>query len=63
MLQKAFKHDGPALVKALVHRRELSMPPTITIEQATGFSMFMLKAVISGRGDELVDLAKVNLFR
>ena len=63
MLQKAFKHDGPALVEALVHRQELSMPPTITIEQATGFGMFMLKAVISGRGDELVDLAKVNLFR
>ena len=62
-LQKAFKHDGPALVEALVHRQELSMPPTITIEQATGFGMFMLKAVISGRGDELVDLAKVNLFR
>jgi pyruvate dehydrogenase (quinone) len=39
------------------------MPPTNTIEQATGFGMFMLKAVISGRGDELVDLAKVNLFR
>jgi len=63
MLQQAFKHDGPALVEALVHRQELSMPPTITIEQATGFGMFMLKAVISGRGDELVDLAKVNLFR
>ena len=63
MLQKAFKLDGPALVEALVYRQELSMPPTITIEQATGFGMFMLKAVISGRGDELVDLAKVNLFR
>jgi hypothetical protein len=24
---------------------------------------FMLKAVISGRGNELIDLAKVNLFR
>jgi pyruvate dehydrogenase (quinone) len=63
MLQKAFKHDGPALVEAQVHRQELSMPPTITLEQVTGFGMFMLKAVISGRGDELVDLAKVNLFR
>jgi len=51
------------LVEALVHRHELSMPPTVTFEQATGFGMFMLKAVISGRGDELVDLAKVNLFR
>ena len=63
MLQKAFKHDGPALVEAVVHRQELSMPPTIKLEQATGFGLFMLKAVLSGRGDELVDLAKVNLFR
>jgi pyruvate dehydrogenase (quinone) len=63
MLQQAFKHDGPALVEVLVHRQELSMPPTITLAQATGFGVFMLKAVLSGRGDEIVDLAKVNLFR
>jgi pyruvate dehydrogenase (quinone) len=29
------------------------MPPTITFEQATGFGIFMLKAVLSGRGDEM----------
>ncbi len=63
MLQKAFQHDGPALVEVAVHRQELSMPPTITVKETTGFGLFMLKAVISGRGDELVDLAKVNLFR
>ncbi len=43
--------------------QELSMPATITLEQAHGFGMFMLKAVISGRGDELIDRAKVNLLR
>ena len=63
MLQQAFEHEGPALVEVAVHRQELSMPPTITLEQATGFGVFMLKAVLSGRGDEIVDLAKVNLFR
>jgi pyruvate dehydrogenase (quinone) len=63
MLRKAFNHDGPALVEAFVHRQELSMPPTITAAQASGFGLFMLKAVLSGRGDEIVDLAKVNLFR
>ena len=31
-LQEAFKHDGPVLVEVLVHRQELSMPPTITFE-------------------------------
>ena len=44
-------------------RQELAMPPTISLEQMTGFSLFMLKAVLSGRGDEIIDLAKVNLFR
>jgi len=63
MIAKALRHNGPALVEVLVHRQELSMPPTITLEQMTGFSLFALKAVLSGRGDEIVDLAKVNLLR
>jgi pyruvate dehydrogenase (quinone) len=63
MIIRALQHDGPALVEVLVNRQELSMPPTITFDQAKGFSLFVLRAVLSGRGDELVDLAKVNLFR
>jgi pyruvate dehydrogenase (quinone) len=39
------------------------MPPTITVEEAKGFSLFMLRAVLSGRDDEIVDLATVNVFR
>jgi len=62
-IAKALKHNGPALVEVIVSRQELSMPPTITLEQAKGFSLFMLKAVLSGRGDEIVDLARVNLSR
>ena len=63
MIAQALKHDGPVLVEVLVHRQELSMPPTITLEQMTGFSLFALKAVLSGRGNEIVDLARVNLLR
>jgi pyruvate dehydrogenase (quinone) len=63
MIAQALKHDGPALVEVIVSRQELSMPPTITLEQMKGFSLFMLKAVLSGRGDEIIDLAKINLFR
>jgi pyruvate dehydrogenase (quinone) len=59
----ALAHDGPVLVDAVVARAELAMPPSITVEMAKGFSLFMLKAVMSGRGDELVDLAKTNLWR
>jgi len=63
MIAQALAHDGPALVEVLVHRRELSMPPTISLEQMTGFGVFMIKAVLSGRGDEIVDLARTNLWR
>ena len=63
MIAQALRHDGPALVEVIVSRQELSMPPTPSIEQMKGFSLFTLKAVLSGRGDEVVDLAKINLFR
>ena len=62
-LIKAFEHKGPALVEVVTNRQELSMPPTIFAEQAKGFSLFMMRAVMSGRGNEIIDLAKTNLFR
>lgn len=61
-IAQALAYEGPALVEVAVARQELSMPPTITYEEAKGFSLYMLKAVLNGRGDEIVDLAKVNLF-
>ena len=63
MLARALKHDGPALVEVPVSRQELSLPPTITLEQMKGFSLFALRAVLNGHGDEIVDLAEVNLLR
>lgn len=59
-LRRAFDHNGPALVDVIVNSQELSMPPTITVEQARGFSLYMLRAVMSGRGDEVIDLAVTN---
>lgn len=63
VLEQALSFDGPALVEIPVSRQELSMPPTITYEEAKGFSLFMLRAVLNGRTDEIIDLAKVNLLR
>jgi pyruvate dehydrogenase (quinone) len=59
-LTAALAHDGPALVDVLVNRLELSMPPNITLEQARGFTLYMVKAVLSGRADEVIDLAATN---
>ena len=59
----ALAHDGPVLVDAVVNRTELAMPPSITLEMAKGFTLYMVKAVIGGRADEVVDLAKTNVWR
>jgi pyruvate dehydrogenase (quinone) len=62
-LEYAFAHEGPALVEVIVNRQELSMPPTISADQALGFSLYMLRAVMNGRGDEVIDLAITNFLR
>jgi pyruvate dehydrogenase (quinone) len=62
-LVAAFEHDGPALVEVMVARQELSVPPTITPEQIKGFTLYATRTILSGRGDELVDLAKTNITR
>ena len=62
VLSQALEHEGPALVDVIVNRQELAMPPTITREQIKGFTLYMIKAVLNGKGDEVVDLAKTNLF-
>jgi pyruvate dehydrogenase (quinone) len=59
----ALAHDGPVLIDAVVARTELAMPPAINVEMAKGFTLFMVKAVMSGRTDEIVDLAQGNLWR
>ena len=62
-LEKAFDHDGPALIEVMTARQELSLPPTITFEQVRNFTLYATRTVLSGRGDELIDLAKTNVVR
>ena len=55
--------EGPVLVDVVVNRTELAMPPSITVERAKGFTLYRVKAILSGRGDEVIDLARTNLWR
>ncbi|MEV8240993.1 ubiquinone-dependent pyruvate dehydrogenase [Microbacterium testaceum] len=59
-LSAALAHEGPALVSVKTARQELSMPPSVTLEQAKGFTLYAIRTVLSGRGDELLDLAATN---
>lgn len=62
-LAEALDAPGPALISAVVARQELAIPPTITMAQAKGFALFALRTLLSGRGDELIDLADTNALR
>jgi pyruvate dehydrogenase (quinone) len=61
-IRAAFAHDGPVIVDAVVARTELPLPPAINLQMAKGFTLYMLKAVFSGKGDQLIDLAETNLW-
>ena len=62
-LADAFAHDGPAVVDVVTARQELSIPPAITAEQAKGFSLYAIRTILAGRGDELIDLVSTNVAR
>lgn len=62
-VRRAFEHSGPVVLDVVVNRQELAMPPKINFEQARGFTMWMLKAVLNGQGNEIIELAKTNLLR
>ena len=62
-LRDILAHDGPALLDAVTNPQELAMPPSVTLEQAKGFGLWAIRAVMNGSGEELIDLAKTNLLR
>jgi pyruvate dehydrogenase (quinone) len=62
-LEQALNHPGPALVEVAVSRQEIVLPPTIELDLVRKFGLFIVKAVLNGRGDEVIDLAKTTLWR
>jgi pyruvate dehydrogenase (quinone) len=60
-LEKAFAHEGPALVEVMTVRHELAIPPTVTLGQVTGFGLWASRSVLNGAGDTVLEVAKSNL--
>ena len=61
-LERAIRHDGPVLVDVVVARQELAMPPSLKLDQIVDFNLYLVKAILDGRGSSIVDLARTNLF-
>lgn len=60
---EALNHNGPVIVDVVSNPYELIMPPTIKLGQAKDFSIFALKAIMSSRGDMIMELIKTNLWK
>jgi pyruvate dehydrogenase (quinone) len=60
-LRAAFHHDGPAVVDVRTDRHELALPPKLSYGQIKGFTLYATRTILSGQGNELVELAKSNL--
>ena len=63
MVSAWLNETGPSVLEVITDRHELSMPPHLTMAYVKGFSLYALKAIFNGHGDELIELAKVNLYR
>ena len=61
--REILSHSGPAVLDVVTNRLELALPPKIELKEAAGFSLWVVKAVLNGRGNEVIDLARTNLFR
>ena len=60
-LRAAFRHDGPAVVDVRTDRHELALPPKLSYGQIKGFTLYATRTILSGHGNELVELARSNL--
>ncbi len=59
----AFAHAGPAVIDVVTDRQELVIPPEIKLEQAKGFSLWMMKAILNGEANEILSMAKTAFSR
>ena len=52
---------GPALLDVVVDRQELIMPPHIEPSQVLGTALYSAKALLTGRGGDVAEIAKHGL--
>ena len=60
-LREGLAYDGASVIEVMTVRQELSIPPKITYDQARGFTLWATRSILSGRGDEVLEVAKTNL--
>lgn len=60
-IERAFAHDGPALIDFVTDPRALAMPPKTEASQVQGMALAMTKLVFSGDSAEVLETIKSNI--
>jgi pyruvate dehydrogenase (quinone) len=60
-LRDAFSRPGPALVDVRTRRHELAIPPSVTVQEAAGFTLWATRSVLNGDASAVIDVARTNL--
>lgn len=60
-LRELLAHDGPAICDVRTDPEALSMPPKVSLDQAQGFALSMIRKSLNGHIDEVLSTAKSNL--
>jgi pyruvate dehydrogenase (quinone) len=62
MVSQDLEHEGQSLMDVAANRQELLVLPSINLVQIKGLILYMIKAVLNGKGEKVVDLARTKLF-
>ena len=62
MVSQDLEHEGKSLMDVAVNRQGLLVLPSINLVQIKGLILYMIKAVLNGKGEKVVDLARTKLF-
>lgn len=54
-------HEGPALLDVVISDKELIMPPAISYENVKNMVWYGSKAILEGKGKEVIDMIKNNI--
>lgn len=62
-VRRFLQHQGPALLDVHTNPVELVMPPNPNFDQVKSTSLYAMKALLAGRGDEVKDLVVNNFIK
>lgn len=59
-IQALLAQPGPALLNVRVHQQQLVMPPYIEAKAVLGMALYSARAVLAGRGGDVLEMIKEN---